>query len=141
MNPKDKTDLSILDIGDFDKTEIEMSSLNTSSFINRVLIQLFSNLLTILIVTLIVILLMGNSLLGPIKEKLYMLKNSPELQKAALIMITDSPAFYLELSKFFEGRKSYERSRMCAEIGLELIAGNTEIKVKLLNQITNISPQ
>jgi hypothetical protein len=141
LNPKDKTDLSILDIGDFDKTEIEMSSLNTSSFINRVLIQLFSNLLTILIVTLIVILLMGNSLLGPIKEKLYMLKNSPELQKAALIMITDSPAFYLELSKFFEGRKSYERSRMCAEIGLELIAGNTEIKVKLLNQITNISPQ
>ncbi len=84
---------------------------------------------------------MGNSLLGPIKEKLYILKNSRELQKAVLIMVTDSPVFYLELSKFFEDRKSYERSRMCAEIGLELIAGHTEIKSKLLNQIANTSPK
>ncbi len=141
MNLDDKTNLSISNIDNFDKTEVEMSSLNTTSFINRVLTQVFSNLLTFFIVFLIVILFMGNSLLGPIKEKLYILKNSRELQKAVLIMVTDSPVFYLELSKFFEDRKSYERSRMCAEIGLELIAGHTEIKSKLLNQIANTSPK
>ncbi len=141
MNLDDKTNLSISNIDNFDKTEVEMSSLNTTSFINRVLTQVFSNLLTFFIVFLIVILFMGNSLLGPIKEKLYILKNSRELQKAVLIMVTDSPVFYLELSKFFEDRKSYERSRMCAEIGLELITGHTEIKSKLLNQIANTSPK
>jgi hypothetical protein len=58
---------------------------------------------------------------------------------AALIAITDSPIFYLELSKFFEERNSYEKSKFFAELGLDLLASNAETKTKLLHQINTSS--